>query len=148
MSTDVVLRENVTPYLRVVGDRLRDLAPVLAPLVDEVREYFVEQFETSGAAGGQPWAPLSLATVLGKAKRGASPKTLEDSLALMDSLELGGGYGYVDLGRDHVRVGTSDPVAAILSAGTSRMPARDIVGDPGERRVERWADVLAERLLR
>src|SRR5256885_1910824 len=58
VSAEVVMRENVTPYLRVVGDRLRDLAPVLAPLVDDIHGYFGEQFETSGAAGGSRWADL------------------------------------------------------------------------------------------
>jgi len=139
MSTDVRVVENVTPYLRVVGDRLRDLAPALAPLVDELHDYFGEQFETAGAAGGSPWAPLALATVLGK----ADPRPLINRGTLERSLVERGAtpFSYVDLGRDHVAVGTTDPKALYVNA------KRDIVGDPGERRVERWADALAERLL-
>ena len=78
------------------------------------------------------------------------PARVLAGLAVLAALVLGApqtarahdqSFSYVDLGRDHVAVGTTDPKALYVNA------KRDIVGDPGERRVERWADALAERLL-
>ena len=147
MSDVRIVRDDATPYLRVLTARLRDLAPSLSPLVGEIRRYFGEVFDTEGAAAGARWAPLSEATMRQKARAGKDLRPLVLDGTLMDSLALGGGYGYADLGPRELRVGTTDPAAALVSGGTRRMPARDVVGDPGPARFERWADILADSLL-
>lgn len=128
--------------LRVMfgDDHLRDLVAA------GVRDIFRAQFETAGAAGHEPWAPLDPATV---GRRGDTPWPVLDSTlpgvrsgTLERSLtESDNEYGYAELrdGGDTLAVGTRLEYAPYFSDGTGRQPPRPLPPDY-------WPPLAAENL--
>lgn len=74
--------------LEQVAGRLKDASPVLTGAVDRIVLGFLRrQFETEGAAGGTPWAPLSSVTLALKGRyRRARMGVLRFTNRLMGSL--------------------------------------------------------------
>jgi hypothetical protein len=146
MTEHVTIRENLLAYLDALTDRVRNPRRALQDLVPEVRRFFARQFETAGSEGGQSWAPLTASTM---ERHGVRPQMLMETGTLWASLtQEGAKYGYAYLGKDYVKVGTRDPVAHLLEGGTPHMVARDIEGEPRGDTVERWADLVADDLMK
>ena len=130
--TVTVTGEDVVAYdLLRFGDRMLNLRPALAMVAAEVREDAAQRFEDEGPG----WAPLAESTI---AAKGGS-RILFETGSLMDSL--------AKLGGDHVEILTDDSLTMSSSLmvgnwslgelhqkGTSRMPAREVVGSTEEQR--------------
>ena len=143
--TFVLIKDNFTPWLDVVMDRLQDQRPALAKLVPLIRAHFERQFETQGNYASGGWAPLTPESM----ERRDTIRPLMLTGTLWASLtQEGARYGYAYIGPDSVRVGTCDPVAHLLDHGTVKMQARDIEGETSPTEVERYADLIADDLLR
>lgn len=77
---------------------------------------------TKQGPDGKPWAPWSMATLLGRLRKGtASGGILYDSGNLMRSIQA-------EVQSNSVIVGTKVNYASFLQDGTKNMPARPFVG--------------------
>lgn len=108
-----------------------------SPAWEMVGEYMLEQFRTNYAmeggwvGKGTEWAPLAASTVKDRIRRGwpGEHPILERSGQLKESItERGAAYNVFDVRPDGVTIGTADPIAPFHQFGTSRMPARQMVG--------------------
>lgn len=141
---------NLGPTIAMLGgiqERARDLRPFLAgDLTNEVHEFFADQFATSGAAGGEPWAPLSPRTLAFKRRYGrAGMGTLRFTNQLWASLtKRGHPLGRRQVTATSLAIGSNDPKAAKHQEGRGdagqNLPRRVLVPDPMPTdRVDRWA---------
>lgn len=70
MSVRAVGLDKTRALLERMGRRAANLRPVLqGSLLDAVLGFFSDQFNTEGVAGGQPWEPLTSATLAHKGSR-------------------------------------------------------------------------------
>lgn len=107
------------------------------------RASFMAQFQSAGAYGGTPWAPLAESTL--RKRRGSSAQILVDTGTLIDSLTVPGAPHQIveRVGAWEVEVGTDLFYAALHQSGTRNMPARELVTDE---MVEQEADDVAESI--
>jgi len=137
-----VVRDDVTPLLKAIKERLREPAPaLLGPVADYVREVVLHrQFATEGYA--TPWAPLAEATIN---HRPAFEAALAGGPLEASLTERGAPGAYAEMrdGRT-VAIGTDDPVAPYHQTGTYRMPQRLLVPDSIPDEDQRYiADIVA-----
>lgn len=126
-------------------ERAADWTPVLEGTVDALVTFFLStQFDTEGAAGGQPWLPLAPRTLAGRKRSGhGRGGILHDTGALRASLTKRTGPHVVRRidGQSYVRgttlaAGTSAyNLGGLHQTGTRRngrpfMPARPIIPNP------------------
>jgi len=69
-----------------ISDRARDPLPLFESIHEDFLEYEKKLFDSEGASGGTPWAPLKASTVAAKAAAGLDPRILHATLTLRDSL--------------------------------------------------------------
>lgn len=100
---------NMRPVLERIGARLEG----------EIEKNFARE-----SAAGKSWAPLAASTLARKRALGYPEDILVATGALKRSLREGGANNIHQVGRDFVRVGTTDEKAAFHQKGTSKMPAR------------------------
>ena len=106
-----------------IGQRARDLRPVLAVAAEDLKTLVDDSFEQSRAPDGSPWAPLASSTVA--RRRQGSSKPLIDTGRLRNSINASSGPS-------SLKVGTNVPYAAYHQFGTEDIPARPflpVVGD-------------------
>ncbi len=165
--TDVLLKANFLPAGRPVEAmraRLRDLSPFFVGVAEPIlTSFFLQQFATKGAAGGQPWAPLKPSTVRArtrggigggrlfrKAKRGQARGGI--LAILIDTRRLWSSYVKAG-GPESIRIVTRFQYvrgSAVPYAGAHheedivhKRPARKVVVDP----LPPWVIILLERGL-
>ena len=147
-SEDAALRRKVSRLLRPPESEL-------APVQEAIRQGFEENFD-SESAGGVPWAPLSPSTVAQRLLLGygGSHPILQRSGHYHDTFTQAGNADHVstityNAGLTKVEEGSSDPLAAFLNEGTSKMPERDVLvlspnalGEVGDALVEMVSEIL------
>ncbi len=121
------LEENVTPTVRIMGERLGDMRVPLTRIMEDGLQ--VAQARVMGASvpGSEPFAPMSPATI----RHGRSPSSLlRDTGRLAASLERGGVGNVFEVTADSGEAGTAVrndrgfPYGAAIQAGTAFMPPR------------------------
>jgi phage gpG-like protein len=135
----------------------RNLQPVLAgPVNESVNEFFVRQFDSEGAYGGEKWKPLSPLSLKLRQRRGHGRGGI-----LHDTGRMWASLTKLGLGPDAIRRvtaqslerGTSVPYAIshqkgfktrIFGRGRKRkVPKRVIIPDPMPSRVvEGWVSII------
>ena len=101
--------------LNLLQAQLSDLSPAMELIAEDIREMEAEQFASSGAGGGTPWAALAPSTV--KRKHGAGG-ILVASGALRDSLTEPDSPDHVEaIDNLSLEIGTSLPYAMFQQAG-------------------------------
>jgi phage virion morphogenesis protein len=112
-----------TQYLKTLLDRIQNPQKAL----DQIGKKFVQSTRnritnTKESPNGKPWAPWSLATLVGRLRRGtAGSGLLYETGNLADSIQS------KVQGKTAV-VFSNAPYAGFLQAGTDRMPARPFIG--------------------
>lgn len=107
------------------NDRAQDASPAFRTIAGNLRDWETRQFATEGAFASGGWDPLSPSTVTTKAREGLSPRILEATGALRESLTSRTDAGHVEIiGRQELVFGTQSPSARFHQRGTSRMPRR------------------------
>lgn len=101
-------------------------------------------FASGGRRGGGSWARLKPDTI----KRKGSTRILYDTGTLEKSLTVPGAeYQVLNIGKDTLEFGTSDPVAGLHQHGTYKMPARPVIkfttGDSA-----RWMNIIVGHLVK
>lgn len=131
-----------------------DLRPALERIADRFREHLDVVFATEGAAtkGGR-WAPLSERYAEWKRGRGYSPRILQRTQALRQSLTRAGAPGHVvKMNRRTLTVGSEIRVRSgrrllqIHQEGRG-VPVRRII-DPPDAVIAQWRQELREHLDR
>lgn len=108
-----------------IGERARNLEPVLSVAAEDLKTLVDDSFEGSRSPAGVRWQPLAPATV--KKRRQGSSKPLVDTGNLRNSINASSGPG-------RLSVGTNVPYAGFHQFGTGDIPARPflpIAGSPG-----------------
>lgn len=128
--------------------RIAHPGPVLTTDVARgVQDLIKKQFESEGAYAGDPWEPLSVETVLRKAREGFPDLILVETGSMEDrmttSLE---NLGVEMITEDTVSIGTADPIGFFHQGGTINMPARPIIPDadripPAD--IDAWTELVA-----
>lgn len=102
--------------LKLLQAQLGDLSPAMELISEDIREMEAEQFASSGATGGTPWAALAPSTV--QRKHGAGG-ILVASGALRDSLTEPDAPDHVEaIDNLSLEIGTSLPYAMFQQMGT------------------------------
>lgn len=106
-------------------------ADVLAPVM-------AQQFETEGAALGEPWAPLLDATVKRRKRGGYPPEhpILERDGFLKRSFEEGGDDHIEDINETSMEWGSANVAAPHHQRGTKHMVARPIINMNADLRLQ------------
>lgn len=116
-------------------------------LMDEAHQFFVDQFETQGQAGGSPWLPESPYTQRLKAALGYGGKgLLRRTDALYQSLtQRGDPLGVAAASSEGLMLGTEDPVAVLHQEGFGRLPQRELIPDEiPDQYTEHWSSLLLD----
>lgn len=139
ITTDIDGDEQVIAQLDRALHALHDLSPAFEAIIpdfwDEERERF----------GAQPWAPLSPAYAKWKAQHYPGKGIMRLTDRLMDSLTSKSADAVVDVGPDHLTIGTRVPYAAKHHRGIG-VPRRTLIEpSPGldrkaRRRLEHFID--------
>jgi len=131
---------HVEHVLLGIRDRALDGTPVLAVILEDMRQLEAQLFETEGYG---EWAPLAQSTLERKAEQGYPPKILQATEWLMDSLTgSAAAGGHVEhILEDELIYGTTVPYAVFHQMGTRFMPARPPV-DVREADVRRWTKLI------
>lgn len=124
---------------------LRSLWPKVVPLfVGWMRQ----QFETEGAFGGAPWAPLAFSTTQRKAGLGLRPQILQATGAMKDAASRPSRR----VTARSLTLTITDPKLQYHQSGTPNMPARPLVFETlpigAQRELEGAATEYVEDLLR
>lgn len=142
VTVDGVLQS--TRAFNTLNESLRDFREVWP----EIHMYFLranlEQFNSSGARGGQTWAPLTEKYGKWKAKRFPGKPILVRTERLRRSLTLGGsgtGDQVLDMQPMTLTMGTMVPYARFHQRGTKRMVARPVL-QPTRRDIDRMVSRL------
>ncbi len=129
-----------TKDLEQLLKQLSDTRPALQAIGRMLVESTQERLQkTKTSPDGAKWAPWSLATLLGRQKKGNSALGL-----LFDSGSLSRSITY-EVTENQVTVGARAKYASFLQDGTDKMPARPFVGisNEDERRIQ---DILTAHL--
>lgn len=165
-GTHVVGDREVIQLLTKLKKRTGNLAPVFGGSIDKsVSLFFRRQFDTSGAIGMKPWAPLRPVTKRKRPRpggnRGGVGRPLWDFARLRGSLVAVGPESVRVVKSDRYERGTTVPHAIHHQRGYTvrkwgrtvfknprRVPAREIIPDPMPRAiVGSWARVLERYLM-
>lgn len=128
MRVEIKGLRSASQRIKMTGERSESLRPVWPKIERYLREQFLRQFETDGAALGRPWKPLEARYAAEKAAEG-----LRDILVSTGGLRasyLGEGRWKVSEQTDStLRVGSKHPLAHIHQRGTPRghVPARPVL---------------------
>lgn len=99
---------------------LRSFWPMVVPLATG---WWREQFETEGAFGGQPWAPLAFSTVARKQRLGLRPNILQAT----GKLKQAASRPSRSVTARSLTLTIPSDVLPHHQEGTSRMPARPLI---------------------
>jgi phage gpG-like protein len=125
-------------------DRVQNMTPVYKAWAKDFARFERELFDSQGASGGVPWAPLAASTLLKKIKAGQNPAILRVTDALMNSLtRFPAPGGFRRTGKDQFQIGTLDKKAVYHQQGTRNMPARPVVVFTTQDKVH-WAEMLEQ----
>jgi hypothetical protein len=109
--------------------RLTDMSEPLTVIGGDLLQSFGANFVSEGGEFAHGWAPLAPETALEKARLGYGAGILVRTGELMDSATVRGAPGNVfEVTPTSLTVGTRDWKAGFHQHGTSKMPARPIVG--------------------
>src|SRR5438270_13895047 len=104
---------------------------------------FKKQFDSEGAYGGEPWAPLSAETTMRGGVWGdvlVRDSTLEASLTVK-----GASYGHASMFDEHTLAVGSDAAGGFFAdMGTIHEPRRPIVPEIAQGDLERWGELIAD----
>lgn len=126
VAYDVFGEKVVARRLLRLGTRALAPEPILKVIAAQMRDQMEELFDTEGGSGSEGgWEPLAAATVAYKAREGLSPKILQATEEMRNSLTEEGLNHIEIIQRDELIFGTSDPKAKFHESGTRNMPARD-----------------------
>lgn len=106
--------------LRNVHQRLLGLDAAYKKIGTLVFQFVQRQFQSSGAHGGSPWAPLKPATLAWKRKHGYSAKPLIRTGHLRQAWDI-------DLGKNKVTVRSLVDYSGAHQHGTRHLPARPML---------------------
>lgn len=112
--------------LRDIADRAADVRPAWPYVGDTVAGAMVDQFETEGASGGAPWAPLSPPYLRWKIRNGFDPRKLRQTGAMRESL-TSDPMAIEEYQPQQARFGSDDPKLHFHQSGTRFMPARPVL---------------------
>lgn len=130
MGAHVEIRgiRSTSERIKVLGDRSKDLRPLWPKVEEYLRDQFVRQFETEGAALGEPWKPLSATRAAEKAAMGLRDILVETG-GLRASYAGDGRWSVSKATEDSLVVGSRHPLAHIHQYGTAgkRVPARPVL---------------------
>lgn len=130
-----------------VGEHAANLAPAYMWISRDFERIETSQFETKGAYGGHPWAPISDSWAKQKAAAGGDPRVLHFTLALRNSLTRRNARGAVRTVRpDSLTMGTRIPYSHFHVTGTRYMDARQPIVIPGHDR-RRWNKALTYYIM-
>jgi hypothetical protein len=123
--------------LRGIGRRGQNPQGAYALIAQDFPREMSAEFTSQGTHGGAAWAELSSDYLEAKRNQGLSPRILEATRALRDSLTTRPGTEVTPSG---ISMGTSVPYTRFVHYGTQTQPARPIL--PGDRAAARWAEWL------
>lgn len=107
-----------TSYIREPGPAFREIA-------SDMRKQIGEQFETEGERGSGGWEPDKDETLAAKAAKGLSPKVLQATGDLMDSLVNPSSQWHVEeITDDSLLLGSKDWVGFLHQKGTKTLAVR------------------------
>ena len=121
--------------LRAVHRRLLGMDAAYQKIGVLVLQFVQRQFQTSGAHGGHPWAPLKPATLRRKLKQGYSAQPLIRTGELRQRWDI-------SLGHNKVTLRSLADYSGVHQYGTRRLPERPMLP------TEEQARALALRVLR
>lgn len=132
------------------GKAIEDLTPAWQAVADDVRADFMLNMIGEGSLFAGGWAPLAESTLTEKRRAGyGAMPILWRSGDLGESLVTAGAEGNVSIiGPDGVTLGTAIRYASFHQQGTTKMPARKIVGLTWQRKsgvVKRLGDYVREQ---
>ena len=114
--------------------RAQDVRPFFQEVVErDTTALLLAQFSTEGEALGSRWAPLAPSTLAQKARHGADSHILQDTREMMnavtnprhpDAIAIVQRLRYIRSVQ-----GRAKSIAEFHRTGTSRMPARPVLGD-------------------
>ncbi len=158
---DAQFRRLLEDLIRKTGDAREFFYNTVDP---SITRFFERQFETSGAEGGETWAPIASLTQKLRSRRGhghaGGTKPLWDTGQLRRDYVHATGAGFRKVDRREYQRGVVSLVAALQQTGwTSRsvfgqarktpkkVPARKVVPSPMPRKlVDEWTAGLVRRL--
>lgn len=164
LSAEVDGMERLRALLQEAAENAKDLTPVFRRIDRDLSGFFRLQFETSGAEGGEPWAPLAPATIAGRTRlnargtarvsargraRGGLFRPLWDTGRLKRSLQQVGPESIRVLRRTEYARGTSVPYAGVHQKGSKdgKIPARRFIPRRmPERYVSTWTAWAVQHL--
>lgn len=114
--------------LAAIADRARDLRPAWRAVVAYLRAATIQQFASQGGRLGTPWQPLSPAYAIAKARKYPGQPILRATDAMFNSLAGQTADSVVEIEPQVMSYGTKDRKAHWHQYGTTRMPARKILG--------------------
>lgn len=121
---------------------LRSFWPMLVPVV---RSWFRRQFESEGAFGGHPWAPLSPVYAAYKAR----VRPGKGILVFTGDLKRAASNAVRTATPTTLTLTIDDPKVSYHQEGTTRMPARPLVfSDPLPTVARAELDEVADRYVR
>lgn len=131
----------IIPQLTTFGVAISDLSPAFEQIGHDLQDDFMANFVQQGGLFGMtsrsylgadagPWKPLAASTIQERIRLGFGPEPiLWRTGALMESLTDRDADGAIfDVGPDHLTVGSDLFYAGFHQEGTSKMPARPMVG--------------------
>ena len=102
-----------------------DYQPMLEEFQQVIAQGEEDAFRAQSTPGGEPWAPLAEVTIIRK----GHDKILIETAALAASLVDVGGPGNINMTMSHGLIfGTDVDYTIFHETGTSKMPARPVVG--------------------
>ena len=127
--------------LEDLGDRARDLRPVLDAIIGDFHTLMAGAFDTRGAAIGRRWA----ANVPGwSAEKGSDPVGVFTGLLRGSLTQFNAQHAIHDRTPNGVKLGTSAPHAGLFDAGRGGQRARRL--EPSAGRLEKWVGMLQQHL--
>lgn len=128
--------------------RAQDMRPFFADVVEpDITALLLEQFTSEGERLGDRWAPLKPSTLAQKARKGADSHILQDTREMMNAFTNPRHPDAVAIIQRlrYIRSvqGQAKKVAEFHRTGTSRMPARPVLGNGIPRQtVMMWSSQL------
>ncbi len=130
VSFAMVGQRELERTFKTLGDAVRDMGPAWKGVVEQVLiSMALEQFATEGARVGK-WQQLDPAYAKWKAKHGFSPRILQKTGMMKESLERSGpgkGMGVLRTDAEGMEYGTSVPYAIHHQMGHGHLPQRRIL---------------------
>lgn len=149
MPTGLIFSGEGFDTFAMVLERYQHQADDLTPVWDKIADRFTElqgrNFDSEGATMSGGWTPLSPDYGKWKATHHPGKKILDLGGDLRES--LAGKLGVRELTRKSMTVGTQIPYASYHQNGTSKMPARRLIGDVPVPEQQEWAKVLQRHLF-